>query len=252
MTSKTWWGEKFIEALTRFMDQSRLARGRAYRSDSRLSKYVQNKNVVTATVRGNANPYFGVHKTPYYKTKIEFKALDDPKKMLNEMSQDPLVLAKLITRELPLSISNILPQSKKDMTTSCSCPDWENPCKHIAGLYLKIAEEIDYNPLLIFELRGISSDQLEEGIKEFMTPVEKPSQNERKKQKKIPKKIDPKDFWGVPQKIPEPSQSFAIPCILIKKAGVNPPFWHKKKPFIEVADLLYKSIHRSWKKMLKK
>jgi len=73
---------------------------------------------------GNINPYFGVHKIPYYKTKIIFSKINNPESIVNNIENDPLLLAKLITRELPSSISFILPQRKKDIETSCSCPDW--------------------------------------------------------------------------------------------------------------------------------
>ena len=155
MNNKTWWGEKFLEALKTFIEEGRLKRGSANRTANRLSNYQQKQNQVSATMMGNINPYFGVYKVPYNKSKIVFSKLSNGESIINNIENDPLLLAKLVTRELPSGISNILPQSSKDIDTSCSCPDWENPCKHIAGLYLKIAEEIDYNPLLLFELRGI-------------------------------------------------------------------------------------------------
>jgi len=250
--SKTWWGEKFIEALTSFIDESRLSRGRAYRSPFRLSQYSQKGNSAKATVRGNINPYFGVYETPYYKTEITFKTLKNWAEMLEEITEDPLILAKLITRELPTSIAKILPQTSKDMTTRCSCPDWQNPCKHVAGLYFKLAEEIDHNPLLIFELRGISADVLTNRIKSLVQPTQKT--HPQLKAKKLPKqKLKDeigtiKNFWGTPKKIKQPNFDVIIPCILVKKAGINPPFWAKRKAFIEVADTLYKSIRREWKK----
>ena len=145
--SKTWWGEKFLEALKSFTEERRLARGNAYSKPRRLSKYSQKQNIVSASMMGNMNPYFGVYKTPYYKTKITFTKVSDPESIIKKIGNDPLLLAKLITRELPSSISFILPSTKDDIDTSCSCPDWQNPCKHVAGLYLKIAEEIKVNNL---------------------------------------------------------------------------------------------------------
>ena len=97
-----------------------------------------------------------------------FSKINSPESIINNIENDPLLLAKLITRELPSSISFILPQSKKDIETSCSCPDWDNPCKHVAGLYLKIAEMIDHNPLLLFDLRGISETLISDKIKKHI------------------------------------------------------------------------------------
>src|SRR5206468_289734 len=44
--------------------------------------------------------------------------------------------------------------------TACSCPDWSNPCKHIAAVYYLLGEEFDRDPFLIFRLRGLDRDEL--------------------------------------------------------------------------------------------
>jgi len=36
----------------------------------------------------------------------------------------------------------------------CSCPDWAVPCKHIAAVVYIIANEIDKNPFLVFNLHN--------------------------------------------------------------------------------------------------
>jgi uncharacterized Zn finger protein len=250
--SKTWWGEEFLEALKSFIEEGRLSRGSAYRTPRRLSKYEQKYNVISATMTGNINSYFGVHKTPYYKTKIIFTKISNPESIINNIEHDPLLLAKLITRELPSSISFILPQSNKDIETSCSCPDWENPCKHIAGLYLKIAEMIDHNPLLLFDLRGISEMLISDKIKKHIN-----IRNDYKESKITPTapikdtEVNIKSFWGSPSKKLKTSLSVKIPSVLVRKAGINPPFWYKRKLFLDCMNNIYKNVYRSWGKMLK-
>ena len=244
MNNQTWWGEKFIEALISFIQESRLRRGRSYCSPSRISQYTQNKNIVTATIMGNKNPYFSVYKTPYYHTRIKFTRLSSEHTVGFE--DDPLLLAKLVTRELPQKVASILPQGVRDIETSCSCPDWENPCKHIAGLYFKIAEEIDFNPLLLFSLRGISEEKLSEKIKKYIT-LPKEKQNELTLQPKPkPNTMNIKSFWGSPRQTKNQAMTSAIPLVLVKKAGLNPPFWHKKTPFSDSMHNIYKNMRRSW------
>ena len=68
--SKTWWGQRFMQALEGFTDTGRLQRGRGYRSDSRILDFGIDDGLVTATLRGNINPYYGVYKEPKYKTRI--------------------------------------------------------------------------------------------------------------------------------------------------------------------------------------
>ncbi len=38
---------------------------------------------------------------------------------------------------------------------SCSCPDTAVPCKHLAAVIYKMSEEIDANPFILFNLRGL-------------------------------------------------------------------------------------------------
>lgn len=245
---KTWWGEQFKEALCSFVDKNRLQRGSAYKSDIRIVDYDQKENKVTATMKGNINPYFGVVTIPYYKTKITFTPLQNVEQLLKDMEHDPLVLAKLASKELPSSIAKLLPKNKHDVTTSCSCPDYENPCKHVAGLYLRLAEKIDHDPFLLLKLRCVPQERLQVLMPKTnqrattLTPYKKPT-------KHLVHPFKGREFWGAPQKIKEPESLGAnsIPCLLIKKAGINPPFWHKDKPFISVMEGLYKTIKIHWK-----
>lgn len=249
MNNKTWWGEKFLEALKSFIEEGRLNRGSAYRTPKRISNYKHELNIVSATMMGNINPYFGVYEVPYYKSKIIFSKLPNAGSIISNIEHDPLLLAKLITRELPSTISTILPQNSRDIQTSCSCPDWENPCKHIAGLYLKIAEEIDYNPLLLFELRGIEKKLLSEKIKKYIASSNVVNTT------LIPTNdigsIELKNFWGNPHKKIRTSLVVKISNVLIKKAGTNPPFWHKRKSFLDSMNNIYYNIKRSWYKLIK-
>ena len=48
-------------------------------------------------------------------------------------------------------------QAAATSTTECSCPDWSNPCKHIAAVYYLLGEEFDRDPFLIFRLRGLDA-----------------------------------------------------------------------------------------------
>ena len=48
----------------------------------------------------------------------------------------------------------LFPASTRDLASSCSCPDWSNPCKHIAAVYYLLAESFDDDPFLILAWRG--------------------------------------------------------------------------------------------------
>jgi uncharacterized Zn finger protein len=55
---------------------------------------------------------------------------------------------------------SLLPAAQRDLATDCSCPDWSNPCKHIAAVHYLLGERFDEDPFLMFELRGRSKEAL--------------------------------------------------------------------------------------------
>jgi uncharacterized Zn finger protein len=170
---RTWWGETFVEALEGFIDTGRLQRGKAYRTDNRILAFSHDGSQVNATLRGNVNPYFGVTKEPRYKVTLVFRKI--PKRawenIIKRISGNAGWLSKLMLNEIPSTIEDafgeycLLPKSFKDIEAQCSCPDYANPCKHIAGVYYRIANLLDANPILLFQLRGISQENLQLALK---------------------------------------------------------------------------------------
>ena len=172
---RTWWGQRFIAALEGFTDSGRLQRGRSYSGDSRILAFAIADGLVTATVRGNVNPYYGVYKEPRYQTRIQLapiSALDWDKAIAFLGSRADLI-ARLLLHEMPDGIDEafaglklpLLPRSRKDFAlTACSCPDDFNPCKHIAGVYYRLAVQLDRDPFLLFELRGLSRGHLHQAL----------------------------------------------------------------------------------------
>ena len=170
---KTWWGEKFVSALEAYIDSGRLQRGKAYRTDNRILDFKINGNEIKATLRGNINPYFGVTKEPRYKVILKFEKISQKQwqSIIKNMSGNAHWLSKLMLNEIPGSIEdafgsdNLLPSSYEDVQGSCSCPDYCNPCKHIAGVYYRIANLLDSNPMLLFQLRGLDPEKLHQELK---------------------------------------------------------------------------------------
>ncbi len=170
---KTWWGEEFVHALEAYIDPGRLQRGKAYRTDNRVLNFDINKNEVYATIRGNVNPYFGVTKEPRYKVVLRFDKIKPLQwqGIIKKISGNALWLSKLMLNEIPSSIEeafgrdSLLPSSYDNVKGSCSCPDYSNPCKHIAGVYYRIASMLDLQPMLLFQLRGLAPEKLHQELK---------------------------------------------------------------------------------------
>ncbi|PHS23251.1 MAG: hypothetical protein COA83_10390 [Methylophaga sp.] len=257
--TKTWWGQRLLDALEEFTDSGRLARGRAYASEHRIKQWLIKKGVVQAKIRGNKNPYFGVYTEPTYKTEVKMVHLSASqwKKIIAKLTQRAGFIAKLLVDEIPQNIedvfaefnSHFLPNSYKDFKVSCDCPDYAVPCKHIAGVCYRLASVLDHNPLLLFELRGLSPEKLhQELIKSPLGKILAEAQTSATRElvpvksfytqaefTKIPDKISLKQFWQgevpLPKELP-PRQEANIPAVLVKKGGDYPAFWHKQSSFI--------------------
>jgi uncharacterized Zn finger protein len=263
--SRTWWGQRFIEALERFTDAARLGRGRSYASGGRILDYTIANGTVNARVRGSINPYFGVYKEPIYKTSITIKAISaaDWTRVIRQIASRADLVTKLLMNEMPDTIEeafsalnlHLLPHSQSDFKTSCSCPDYANPCKHIAGVYYLLASALDKDPFVMFELRGLSRDALKTELARSplgqilasslveadvaVQPVE--SYYTRPTREPAPT-AGHKEFWTGAKRLPAPlaaTSQTSVPALLIKKQGDYPPFWHKDISFIGVMEELY-------------
>lgn len=62
---------------------------------------------------------------------------------------------------------SLFARTTRELTATCSCPDWENPCKHIAAVYYLLAERFDDDPFLIFAWRGREQDELLAGLRKL-------------------------------------------------------------------------------------
>ena len=265
---KTWWGQRFIAALEGFTDRGRLQRGRGYSGDSRILAFAVSDGLVTATVRGNVNPYYGVYKEPRYKTRIQMAPIapKDWDKAIAHLGSNAALVAKLLMNEMPDDIDSafagvrlhLLPASRKDFAlTECSCPDYANPCKHIAGVYYRLAGQLDRDPFLLFELRGLSRERLHQALSR--TPLGKALASLAEDRsapidaaesfftRPAPAAATPdyRSFWQGGRRLPseiEPVRPPAVPGILVKKGGDFPAFWESEGSFTAVMEELYRRV----------
>ncbi len=153
---KTWWGQQWLNSLSKIDNSNRLPRGRTYANKGAVKNIEIETNAIAAKVQGSApRPY---------KVRVDVPIFTDQQKqnLLQEILSNPSSLAKLLNRELPQELakyaeqSNIplFPKSWRDFPMSCSCPDYAVPCKHLAAVIYIIANEIDKNPFLVFQLHG--------------------------------------------------------------------------------------------------
>ena len=152
---QTWWGQQWINLLEGLDESGRLARGRTYANNGSVQSIAFEGNKIAARVKGTSpRPY-----------KISFNidplSPSDKARLLSLITENPLYLTQLLNRQLPSELFNdcqhqgifLFPRSWEAFHSDCSCPDWGDPCKHRAAVLFLVANEIDKNPFLIFELR---------------------------------------------------------------------------------------------------
>lgn len=232
----TWWGRRWIEALEKMSPEyaSRLGRGKSYARAGRAHDLVVRPGKVTAKVTGSrAEPYA---------ITIAIAPLPDEAwtKALTELSQKARYSAQLLAGEMPEDVDAVMrgvgvslfPSKAGDLQTECSCPDWANPCKHVAATHYVLGEAFDRDPFLLFELRGRARDQVLAAMKK--APA-KPSTKPETVGVRLGKmNADAYDAWRAP--LPSLRLTFAAPAhdaAVLASLG-KPASWREKPSPAEV------------------
>lgn len=154
---QTWWGAQWLNSLSQIDYDNRLPRGRSYANKGSVTKIEIRQGNIHAKVKGS--------RPQPYTVKIEVPAMpqQQTKALLDALAQDPVVISKMLNRELDPAVLerarmlkiDIFPARWSDLSMDCSCPDWAVPCKHLAAVIYLISREIDGNPFMVFSLRGV-------------------------------------------------------------------------------------------------
>jgi uncharacterized Zn finger protein len=160
----TWWGQLWISALERMSEgySNRLARGRSYARAGRTHDLKIHRGQVSAKVTGS-------RPRPYVVT-LKLASLSDAvwKHAIRAMAQKAHFSAQLLAGNMPQQIeeafsgsgASLFPTKEADLVTECTCPDFANPCKHVAATHYVLGESLDRDPFLLFELRGRNKEQV--------------------------------------------------------------------------------------------
>ena len=232
--TKTWWGEKWLDALKGVYYTNRIDRGKTYANTGRVYDILINDNLALAKVRGNYRSHYNVS--------VEFKQFSQKEKniIIRTIYENPQIQSALLNHKLPSELYdlllkegvNVFPTSHESLNTSCNCPDYALICKHIAGLVYMIALEIDKDPFLIFKLQGI--DLLDSLNLKIEPNTVKDISN------LFGNECSPKEGEADFSKIPD------LQSEIFKLLDDNPVFY--QKDFKSILDNIYKSMARYAKK----
>ncbi len=239
-----WWAKRWIAVLEAFQLGTRLTRGRSYARQGQITQIAIEPGGVRAQVQGS-------RPKPYDVT-IRLRQLDAAEwaAVGSAIADDVRLCAALLAGDMPEDIerafaaagTSLFPVSAKEMTTACSCPDWSNPCKHVAAVFYLMGEEFDRDPFLLFVLRGREREDVRDlfdlqTVNEGARVAERPSVAEppsvkrvrKARTRKAPAVVSPAAFWGDATAEPRASNtrieatSTGEPAVL-KRAGKF-PFW---------------------------
>ncbi len=162
----TWWGKQWLNALSYIDNSNRLPRGRTYANKGLARDIEINTNTVTANVQGTRPRPYKVN------ISIPIFTANEKAKIIDIVTGNPIYLSKLLNRELPNELNKacsrqgieLFPNAWRDLNGSCSCPDHAVPCKHMASVLYLIANEIDKNPFLVFQLHDFDLFKGLEGV----------------------------------------------------------------------------------------
>lgn len=166
--SKNWWARRWIEAMEELAESPRLQRGRTYARSGQVLSIVETPKGIQSSVQGSRpQPYL---------VNIEVTPLTDAQwdLVIDALSEQALFTAQLLAGEMPEDIEeafhkagvSLFPEQAGDLFTKCSCPDWANPCKHVAATHYILGDRFDDDPFLLFRMRGHSQEQILAALRE--------------------------------------------------------------------------------------
>ena len=160
--ASTWWSRRFTEVLESYGLGGRMQRGRRYARTGQVLGLEVRTAKITARVQGS-------RRTPYLVT----ISLPEPtprqwRSIEAAMAAKVGFVARLLAGEIPPDLEGVFrsagvalfPDSWRGVESDCTCPDWENPCKHIAAVLYVFADQLDADPWLILAWRGRTRDQI--------------------------------------------------------------------------------------------
>ncbi len=158
--TKTFWGTAWCDNLKAYSDYSnRLPRGATYLRNGSVVDLVITPGAVEAIVAGS-DPYeieIQIEKLP----KAEWTRLKEDCSASIDSLLDLLAgkFSKGVMARLTQKTGGLFP-SPKQISMSCSCPDYSSCCKHLAAVMYGIGCRLDTQPELLFVLRVVDHTEL--------------------------------------------------------------------------------------------
>jgi uncharacterized Zn finger protein len=160
--SREWWSQRWLDLLDSYRFKKRLERARNYsRQGNVLSIEFQAEKVLARVQGSEPEPYkVSLSLNPFTEEEWGY--------VIETMSRKAIFAGKLLAGEMPQNIEDVFtinglslfPFTLSDVESKCSCPDKENPCKHVAAVYYQLGDRFSEDPFVLFQLRGRAKEQI--------------------------------------------------------------------------------------------
>lgn len=235
---ESWWSKRWLGVLESFGIGSRLTRGRSYARKGQVVSLEVTAGLVTAKVQGS--------QPKPYSVKIRLAPLSASQwdRVIEALAGQAIFAAKLLSGEMPQNIEeafgaakvSLFPTNLDELATNCTCPDWANPCKHVAAVYYLLADRFDADPFLIFKLRGRTKEEIIQKLREkraslvqVETEIERELQvspeTSSAKQELLPLEESLLTFWGTEEDLESFSLNLSpitLEYALLRRLGPTP------------------------------
>lgn len=160
--ASTWWSQRFVHTLESYGLGGRMQRGRRYARTGQVLSLDITPGLLAAQIQGS-------RRTPYVATIRASTPTEAAWSSLQQTIESRVgFVARLLAGELPPDLEDacaeagiaLFPPTWAALDAHCNCPDWENPCKHLAAALYVFADRLDADPWALLHWRGRTRDQL--------------------------------------------------------------------------------------------
>lgn len=160
--SPEWWVQRWNDLLNSYRFKKRLERARNYAREGNVLSIEFKGSQVLARVQGTAPEPYQVSLA------IDPFTEEDWNYVVATMAEQAIYSAHLLAGEMPHNIEQVFtanglslfPFTLSDIHSRCSCPDPQNPCKHIGAVYYQLGDRFSEDPFVLFQLRGRSKEEI--------------------------------------------------------------------------------------------
>lgn len=232
--AQNWWSQVWMSSIE-VEDPGRMQRGKSYARQGRVTELEIDTKAgrVKARVKGS--------RLQAYRVELSFAPLPAQTRLLliHWLSQQPELLRQTLPQDWERQLQGqgltLLPDPLHEMSFSCSCPDWSVPCKHSSALVCILASQMDAEPALLLELRGVATEKY---LPQQAAVPQGP-----------PLDLEAHRFWGLPLQVPEllmPPQSAPV----LQELGAMPGSLIPRRRLKEALEPVYTAASQTGAEVL--